>query len=101
MATYTTLGEYLLSNEALLDELGTIREIIRVLRASMLDAAATANIEEYQLNDGQTIIKTVYRDPKQIQGALEMLQRDEQKIINKGVGRVSKLRDSNSFFVNK
>jgi len=67
------------------------------LLTSALKAAGTSNMSEYMLNDGQTIIKTVYRSVEDVQKAWTAFERIKQIYINGLNGRMVRLVDSKNF----
>ena len=56
----------------------------------------TGLAQEYHYNDGQNIIKMIYRTPEQLTNFMEELQRQINKVIHKLYGRTTVLRDTNS-----
>ena len=98
---YGTITEYYESQETIQEKIDALKAIRDALYDSMLEGALKADIEEYKLNDGQTIIQEVLRDPNQIIGAIDKLDKLINKWVNKGIGRTFKLRDKDSFFLNK
>lgn len=61
----------------------------------------TGLVQEYQLNDGQTITKMIYKTPEQVKNAIEGLQKRLHYYTHKLVGRQIKLRPRDSFNINK
>lgn len=96
---YDSCGRYLESRTTLEQKIVALDNIISVLEAQLLTPAESGNdnVSEYQLNDGQTIIREVYRGTKGITAALESMEILKQKYVNRLNGRVHRLVDSKNF----
>jgi hypothetical protein len=73
---------------------------IEAIQDALLSYALTAaskGSNEYQLNDGQTIIKMVYRTPEQISKAYEAFEKIKNEIVNQLNGRMVRLSDGRNF----
>lgn len=73
---------------------------IEAIQDALLTSALTAASEgsnEYQLNDGQTIIKMAYRTPEQISKAYEAFEKIKNEIVNQLNGRMVRLMDGRNF----
>lgn len=101
MATYVDFASCIRSGATLAGKIEKIDLIIEALEDAELIGAVDADIEEYQLNDGQTIIKTVLRNPADIERTIALLEKRRTKYCNQMVGRVGVLRDKDSYCVNK
>lgn len=97
MIYYDSAAIYIDKATDLKDKIDRIDSIINGLQTAALAAASTGNISEYSLDDGQTKIRTVYRDSMQITAAIMSFERIKQTYINQLNGRVSVLRDQNNF----
>ena len=100
MAVYfDTCGRYIQSYTTLQAKIIALDNIISLLEGQLLTPATTGsdNISEYQLNDGQTIIREVYRGTKGITQALEQMEMLKQKYVNRLNGRVHRLVDGKNF----
>jgi len=99
MVYYNTLTDFVFSATTVNERLTKIRQILSALRDQQLAMALNGNktsMSEYQLDDGQTRIKTVYRDPNEIASAILTLEQAEQRYMNIGLGRVTRLVDENN-----
>lgn len=103
MAAYDTILNYIDCSTGVNDEIARIDAIITALMDAELNSAINSgDIEEYSLDDGQTKVKTVIRDPEKITKSIAALERRKNHIINSNcIGRVVKLRDKDSFLINK
>lgn len=100
MAIYfDTTGRYLQSCTTLQAKITALDNVIAILESQLLTPASSGNdnISEYQLNDGQTIIREVYRGTKGITKALESMEMLKQKYVNRLNGRVHRAVDSKNF----
>ncbi len=83
---------YIEGATGLLERLTRIEQIIEALELRQVAVTANSDVEEYQLNDGQVNIRTIYRSAEQIAKAIEAYERLKQKILNKLNGRQMVLR---------
>ena len=83
------------------DKIAKMDAIIEALEATALTAAANDNIEEYQLNDGQVVIKTAYRSVEAIFKSIWAFEKLRQIYVNKLNGRMIRLVDGKNFTGNR
>jgi ribosome-associated translation inhibitor RaiA len=93
---YYSVRDYLKSSTSKKDRVAKIDQIIDALEDQLLLGAEAADIEEYMVDSGQTKIKTIYRSPKAITDALDALERQRNRVVNKG-RRKKQARDQNNF----
>lgn len=74
-----------------------IDAIITALETSALKAAAKNAIQEYTLNDGQTTIRTAYRNTDEILNSIAAFERLKQMYVNRLNGRMMRLVDGKNF----
>jgi hypothetical protein len=102
MAAYDTILSYINCATGVKDEIARIDAIIAALMDAQLKGALSGEVDEYSLDDGQTKIKQVFRDPSSILKAINGLEARKNMLINRDcLGRVVKLRDKDSFLINK
>lgn len=94
MLYFDSEGLYIESLTSKLAKLTAIENIQASLLTTALKAVGTGNMSEYMLNDGQTIIKTVYRDASAIYAAYDNFEKIRQRMINQINGRIVRLVDS-------
>lgn len=94
---YDSAAIYIDSAQTLEDKITRIDAVINALQTSALKAAETGNISEYSLDDGQTKIKTAYRDVVQVASSISAFERIKQTYINQLNGRVMRLMDQKNF----
>jgi hypothetical protein len=90
---YDSADVYIEKAADLLEKISRLDAIITALESTALKAAGTANIDEYMLNDGQTVIRTKYRDVQQVMAALMAFERLKQMYVNRLNGRAYRLVD--------
>lgn len=83
---------YIESATSLEQRLQRITQIIEALELRAVESIANEDIEEYQIDDGQVKIRTVYRSSKQIERAIQAYEVIKQRILNKLNGRGMVLR---------
>lgn len=96
MIFYDSCSIFINSATELKDRITNIRLVQSALRAQRLAAAldpSMTNILEYQLDDGQTKIRTVYRSLSEIQTAMLVLERELQDCYNQLNGRITRSVD--------
>lgn len=101
MATFDTITLYITSATSKLDKIAKYDAILEALEMSALKSAENQDIEEYWLDDGQTKIKSIYRDPLQIVQAIETYTKLRQLCLNSLNGNVVRLVDFNSNCTNR
>ena len=96
--TYDSLSIYLAQcNDDLIAENVAIKAVITAMRAAMLNSAATSGRSEFMLNDGQTMIKGVNRDPAALQKTIALLKQELVDNENKINGRTYRMVDGKNF----
>lgn len=79
------------------DKIVRLNAIITALEDAILKGAATGNLSEYSLDDGQTKIRTVYRSLTEATNALTALETIRQRWINQKNGRHMRFMDGKNF----
>lgn len=93
-------GLYIESYATNLEKITAINAIQDALLSTAMRAASTGNMTEYMLNDGQTIIKTVYRSAAAVMEAWKSWESIKQVYVNRINGRMVRLVDSKNFILN-
>lgn len=83
---------YIESATGLTERLARIEQIIEALELRQIAVIGNSDVEEYQLNDGQVNIRTIYRSAESIAAAIEAYEKLKQKLLNKLNGRQMVLR---------
>ena len=80
----------------LCDKIVRIDLIIDGLLTNALSAAENADIKEYSLNDGQTIIRKEYMGVEAVMKSIYAFEKLKQVYVNRLNGRVVRLMDGKS-----
>ena len=97
MVYYDSADIYISSATTLREKITRIDAVIEALETTALRAAATGNLSEYALNDGQTTIKTVYRDVNAVAASITAFETIKERYINRLNGRHVRLVDGKNF----
>jgi|SRR5690242_1841532 len=98
MLYFETASQYLDTKATLEAKLAAINEIQAALLVAATKSATQGHIDEYMLNDGQTIIKTKYRNTEQIMNSYDSMEVIKQRVLASLNGtRVVRLMDSKNF----
>jgi hypothetical protein len=97
MIIYDSAAIYIEKASDLKDKIARYDAIINALELATIKAAETGNITEYSLDDGQTKIKTTYRDATQIAQSIMAFIRLKQMAVNDLNGRKMRLVDAKNF----
>lgn len=95
MAIYRTITSYISCDSDTKAKIARIDAIIEALEDQLLIAAGSSDIDEYRLDDGQTIIKTVFRDPTIIEDTIQKLLNRKTRLQNICVGHRYGVMDGN------
>lgn len=84
-------------------QIATIDEIITALQTSQFKRFGKGHVQEYQINDGQSILRVQYTSLSEMTKELFQLERWRNMLLSspKAIGRVTIGRDRDSFFANK
>ena len=83
---------YIESAQTKIDRLNRICQIIDGLELQQIAAISNSDIDEYQINDGQVVIKTIYRSATDIAKAIMEYEKIKQTLFNQLNGRGIVLR---------
>jgi len=97
MIYFDSCSTYVQSKQTLLDKIAAIDAIIDMLESTALTMAGNDNVQEYSLNDGQTIIKTIYKGSVGIASAIDDFERIRQRYVNRLNGRMHRAVDGKNF----
>lgn len=91
---------YLSSARTLQDRIDRLELLIDAMILSTLNVVDSddynPNVSEYQLNDGQMVVKTVYKTNNDVFASIKQLEGIKQMYMNQLNGRVNSLRDIRS-----
>ena len=97
MITFNSIADCIESQDSLDAKIATIDTIIDTLMTSVLKAVEKGSIQDYSLNDGQTVIRTVYRNPNDVIKSIELLERIKNTYISRKTGRAFRLIHGGNF----
>lgn len=100
MIYYASVGDWIAAAQNNCAKVAAIQAIIDTYVNELLPAAldvSTATVQEIMLNDGQTIVKTMYRSPKEIIDYLMMLERLKQYYLGQLRGRTVQMKSAPNF----
>lgn len=97
MVYFESAYKYIECASDLRDKIERINTIITALEDTALKAAANDNISEYSLNDGQTVIRTVYKGADAVLRSIEAFEKIKQMYVNRLNGRTFRLVDGKNF----
>lgn len=98
---YDNEALYVLSKTDAAAKIVAIDACIDALLTSVLVAAGKGAVSEYFLNDGQTVMKTVYRSPEAVIRSVELLRKLRQQYINDINPRQVRLVSANNLILGK
>lgn len=93
---YSCSKTYLESATSVKEKIAKLDLIIAAMYEAAERAAASGEIEEYLIDDGQSKIKNIYRDIGSIANAIVGYEKLRQMYYNRLTGRKVTLRDLNS-----
>ena len=82
MAVFLNIVTYIGCDDDTKAQIARIEAIIELLQDAELNGATNADIEEYRLDDGQTVIKTIFRDMTIIEKTINALYRRRTRLLN-------------------
>lgn len=100
MCCIFTIKQYLTDAKTLEDRIHRLEQLIDAMILSTLNIVSgddyNPNVSEYQLNDGQMIVRTAYKTNNDVFKSIESLEKTKQMYMNQLNGRVMSLRDIRS-----
>lgn len=78
-------------------KIAAIDAIIDALLLKTVDVVGNADIKEYSLNDGQSIVRTTYASVNDIYSAIANFEKIKQIYVNRVNGRMTRLMDGANF----
>lgn len=92
---FISISQYVNSANSLRDKIVKIDNLILSMEAKLLESVDSANYQEYQMDDGQMKVRTMYRSPKDVTAGILALEQLKQRYVNRLNGRVTVLRSGN------
>ena len=97
MTYFSSAQIYIECGRDLRDKINRLNAVITALETTALKAAETGNLDEYSLDDGQTKIRTKYRDAVAVANSITAFETIRQRYINQLNGRHVRLADSKNY----
>ncbi len=94
--TVYSITDFLKTKKTIKEEIAAYQAIIDAMMEKILEGVEVANLHEYQLNDGQTIIRVMYRSQTEMMTAIRLMEQRINSLRNQGIGRRNKLRDKDT-----
>ena len=91
MARYDSIYEYLTDKSTVMTELEKLDQCIAALREASYKMCGNADVKELQFNDGQTIVKSIFRDFSDMDNAMKFLEKQKHTILYGATGRTKRL----------
>lgn len=79
------------------ERIASLEEDLDAAYAARRQLIVTGRVQEYKLNDGQTINHMIYKTPEQLKNLIDQIQADINKLNHKLTGRQYRCRDKDSF----
>lgn len=90
-ADYMTIPEYVECKSKLIGKIATYDLLIESMEKAMLEASVSGHLNQWELDDGQMKVRSMYRSPTQLNTAIRGLESLRQMYINRYNGRVTRL----------
>ncbi len=97
MAEYLTISDFICDKTVAKTKLQKIHELRDALLDAYGKALGNSDVQDITFNDGQTVIKTMFRSPDQILKSMYDLDKLEVQITNRCFGRMQTMRQYNTF----
>lgn len=91
-AYFSTPGEFIDSATTLKERRVKLNQLYDALLTTLINNSSKAGIQEMQINDGQSIVKATYRNPSEIQTAMDKITDQINIIDHRLKGRFVKLQ---------
>ena len=92
---FLSISQYIECKQTLYDKIVAINNLISAMELKLVEATTNTNYSEYQLDDGQMKVRTVYRSTKEVTDGILALEQLKQRYVNRYNGRVKVLRGGN------
>lgn len=94
-ADYMTIPQFFESKSKLIGKIATYDLLIEGLEQAMLASVESGHLVQYELDDGQIKVRTMYRSVKDLTDAMNGFIKLRQYYINKANGRSIRLVGGN------
>jgi len=94
-AEYMTISEYVECKSKLIGKIATYDILIEGMEKAVLEATVSGHLNQWELDDGQMKVRSMYRNPVEMVRALKGLEAMRQIYINRANGRGMRLVGGN------
>ena len=98
ISEFVNSGNFTNRKDLYRDRIRKIDLVIDGLLTNALDAASTNNIEEFSLNDGQTVIKTIYNGADDVFKSITVAEKLRTFYQNMITGHATRMIDHKSIY---
>lgn len=84
MVIYNSFYEYIVDNNVKRTRIQKMDEILDALQDTLLKLSLDGDVQEYHFNNGQSVVRAIYRDPAKILEAMKLLRVERNALINAG-----------------
>lgn len=92
---FMTISHYFEEKSKILGKVDTYDLLIEGLEKAILESTVSGHLVQYEMDDGQMKVRTMFRKVSDLVTAMEGLQRLRQGYINRYNGRVTRLTGGN------
>jgi len=92
---FYSISQYIQCKTTLAAKIAAIDALIDAMELTLLESIGSANYGEYQLDDGQMKVRTVYRSPADVTRGVLELEKLKFRYVNRYNGRTNVLRGGN------
>lgn len=86
-----TIPEYVECKSKIIGKIATYDLLIESMEKAMLEATVSGHLNQWELDDGQMKVRSMYRSPAQLNTAIRGLESLRQIYINRHNGRGTRL----------
>jgi hypothetical protein len=90
-----TIRQYVECRTTIVERITAYENLIAAMELKLLDSVDSADLQEYQLDDGQMKVRTAYRSVQEVEAGIFALEKAKQRLVNRYNGRTSVLRSGN------
>ena len=94
-ANYTSISHFVEEKSKLIGKVATYDLLIEGMEAAILESTVSGHLVQYELDDGQMKVRTMYRNTKEMVATMDGLIKIRQRYVNKLNGSVAVLRGGN------
>jgi hypothetical protein len=87
---YMTIPQYVECKSAIIGKVATYDILIASMEKTLLEATVSGYLNQYEMNDGQMVVRAQYRSIDQLVNGMQGLRKIRQDYINQYDGRGSR-----------